>query len=223
MRGSMIALTLWVAALASSVLFCAITVTVARAVGGRVRAVVLFLGPRVARTPIGSLSLELGALPLPVGYVAFERDEADDELERSSFHDLSRPRRLAILGAPWIGISLACVALLGPEALGSIARGFAQIPMGALSPTGTGHALVARLFALAATEPAHVLGARVITKMVAFNLLPLPGLAGLTLLTELVRRSRSVGLHRLVSIAGTLALLAIAGGWAWALIAYALA
>lgn len=220
----MIVLTLWLATLVSSVLFCAFTVAVARALGGRVSSAVIFLGPRPLRWKVGSVSVELGVVPLPLGYVTFERDDAgDDEPERTSFHDLSRPRRLAILLAPWVGMALVCLAVLGPEALGSIARGFAQLPTGALSPTGTGRALLAQLLALAATEPVHVAAARVITKMIAFNLLPLPGLAGLSFASELVRRGRRVRPPRAVLVASSLALVGLAIGWAWAIVSYALA
>jgi len=69
-----------------------------------------------------------------------------------------------------------------------------------------------------------VLGALVIAKVVAFNLLPLPSLAGFTLPRELLRGASSrATLPPWLARAGTLALLALGLLWTWAFVAYGLA
>lgn len=221
----MLLLKLWVATFISTLAFCASTVVVARMLGARVREAKVFVGPPILRFSIAGVAVHVGALPFPGGFVAFAPAEDEADPARTHFHALSRARRAAILGLPWVAIALGCIAVLGAErGLGAIGRGVSQLVLGALSPAETGAALIARLVALAETEPPWVLGALVITKVVAFNLLPLPNLAGFALPRELLRSASSrATLPAWIAGAGSLALLALGLLWAWALVAYGLA
>ncbi len=213
-------LALWLVLLTTNAVFCVSTAIIARALGARVREVALFVGPAALRFTIASFPIALRILPVPMSYVAFEPSADSKDEARTHFHELSRARRVAIVVLPWVIIALVCVALLGPEvALGSIARGFVQIVHGALSPTHTGSALVQRLIELAASEPWHRFGALVATKHVVTNFLPLPGVAGFTLLAELLQKRPGSPVPSWVTAAGLIVMLALGVGWAWAIVA----
>lgn len=219
----MIFVLLWLTALATSVVFLLATVVAARALAVPMRAARVFLGPPIARATIASVPFELGAIPLPLAYVSFvrESDESDERASDDIFPAmLSRPKRAALLLLPWGAVALVCAAVLGPvPAIESIGRGFAQILGGTLSPGVVGRGLIATLVSLATTEPWPMAGARLATKLIAFNLLPLPGLAGWSLI-EVVTPRLPLRLRAGLAAAGRLVTLAVALAWLWAVIAY---
>lgn len=218
--GMLIAASIWASALVTSALFSGITAITARALAVRVRVAALFIGPPLVRFGIASIPIHLNAVPLPLAYVAFE--PTGDDPERTELDDASRARRVAIVLVPWIAIALLCCALLGPEpALHSIANGFVQAVAGPIMPASTGSSLVARLVSLAAHEPWHVFAARVATKLVAFNLLPLPSLAGFAFVWELLRPASRPAPPTSIRIAGQLIVVALAIGWIVAVVMHA--
>lgn len=215
---------LWLACLVVNVTFCAVTVLVARPLGGRIGHVGIFLGPPVLRFSFPRAPVRVGAVPVPAGYVHFEAAPRDGDPDRTQLEDLSRGRRIAIILLPWLAVALAVVAVLGPTlGLGAIGRGFVQLFAGAASPNVTGRALVAALVELAETAPFHVLAALVAAKLVAFNLLPLPGLAGRAFLLELSGRSYRAPLPKWLSLPSAVVMAALTLLWLWAVIAYWLA
>lgn len=216
--------SVWLAMLAFSLLFVSLTAALGRSMGARIRVAGLFVGPRVAGARILSVPVQVNAVPLPMGYVAFAHTGLEDQPEHTHFHDLPRLRRVVIAAGPWLSILLVCGLLLGPElAWESTARAFPQLVLGALFPNDVGRPLVAALVQLATSEPWPVLAARLWTKIAAFNLLPLPGLVGFSLPYELLRGKGPILPHRWMRIAGGVCSAALAIGWAWAVLAYALA
>lgn len=212
---------LWLAGFLVLLAFCTTSVLVARAVGAKIEHVAIFVGPPVLRLPVAGFRVLVGAVPVPGGHLTFEAAPTDDDPNRTQLDDLSQGRRAAIFLFPWLAIALATVVVLGPTVgLGAIGRGFVQFVAGAASPTETGRTLVATLFELARNAPFHVFASLVATKMVAFNLLPLPGLAGRAVVLELAGRSYRARLPSWLSIASVLAMAALVLLWLWAVIAY---
>lgn len=215
-------LEIWLALLAAQVVFLIATVVLTRGLGGRVQRASLFLGPPIVRFSVASIPWAVGAIPLPGSYVQLVPSErpVENDPDRSQLHDLPRPKRLAIVLVPWLLVVLVCVLLLGPElAIGSLLRGLRQSFEGAIYPVAVGSSLVARLVELGSTEPWHRFGALVTTKLVAFNLLPIPSLAGGVFFWELVRPERSVTRPRWLAMLGT-ASLGLGVGWMAAVVVY---
>jgi hypothetical protein len=187
------------------------------ALGARVKHAAIFMGPKMFRVAIAKTPFELGWIPLPTSYVAFE-PVGEESKGRTHFDELPRIRRALVLVVPWLVILAICTAILGPElALGSSARGLYQFFTGGISPTGEGRALARRLIELVASEPWYAAGARIATKIVAFNFIPLPGLVGLKLPFELVRGGAMKEIPAWLTAIGMLVISALVVSWIVAL------
>lgn len=169
----------------------------------------LFVGPRLFGVKRNGVEYRLNAIPLG-SYVRFSRPE---------FESTSGIKLVAVSLAGCVATFLmAVLCLSGPDAVHMLFRGFVQILSGALGPRDEGAALVRS----GADFVRHhgfvaVLGATA-AKSTAFNLLPLPNLAGgMSILTLLgVRRS-----ERAAIIAGTVGVvftLVLCGCWVIAII-----
>lgn len=177
--------SLYCAALAAHLLFAGLTYALLAAMGGRAHTVSVGT-PRLIRFRAGGVNVEIGALPL-VAHVQIVGLLPGDEDDRpGSWRHLGLARRLAVLAAPW-PLLLAIAALcLGPQrALGS----FAHAPAQAVLPLDA-TPLVRGLLAVMAAGPFPVVLGVVCAKLAAFNLLPLPTLAGGRMLGELARSLR---------------------------------
>lgn len=224
MSGLHLVFDLWWSALAFSLGYTLFVVLVARFAGARVDALAVFMGPKLLAARVAGLEAQLRAIPIPTAEVRFASvaDVADDEDERTSLDVLSRPKRLAVLALPWVLLLGVCATLLGPfAAAGAFARGFVQFPAGALAPTSTGVTLLAALTHRHAVLSPWAFAALLATKLIAFNLLPIPGLSGFSIVYRVLATGSVPPAP--VRIAGMVATLGLAGGWVWAVFVFATA
>ncbi|MCB9592422.1 MAG: hypothetical protein H6719_06800 [Sandaracinaceae bacterium] len=208
----------FVAQLLVSLGFLAATAAASRALGVPVHRLQLGLGPRVFERSVGSVTLALGAVPL-ASYAQFtpDPDEAagdPDAPPPSAYDQAPRLTRVAITAAGLTGMALLPLIGLGPvEGALAITHGVPQLLLGAVSPLGTGRHLVEAAAAL----PPLTLGPTLGAKMLAYNLLPLPGttlgfMLGSVLGIPATSRAR---LLALVPLAIAIAWLVALGAWAF--------
>lgn len=187
-----------------------------RWLGVPVQRVQIGIGPTPLRGKVGAVTLALG---FPLGsYVQFLRDAPDEDAPDDAdpppdaFEKASRGRRVLIALAGPLAMAVVPLVGLGPVEGGlSIGRGIPQIVLGAISPLGTAQELLDAGAAL----PAFTLAAAIAAKIVAYNLLPIPGTSMWTLVRSLV----GFGWSR--SCVGALLPLAISVSWIVALVYWA--
>lgn len=182
------ALRLYAALLAQMALFVCTTWALSVAVGGRVTEVRLGF-PRVLRLKAGGGEVRLGLLPLGASVSLLGRAPADPADGPGNWRGLSLVRRLIVLLGPWVATVAVAVLCLGPtRALGSMARALPQLLFVLdLTPLIRGFLGVLR------GDPWPVTLGVVLAKLAAFNLLPLPTLAGGAALHEIWSMRRSPG------------------------------
>jgi hypothetical protein len=146
-----------------------------RALGFGLRQLTLGMGPAVYAGHVGATRVELRPLPM-----VSSAEPAEDFWAQ---HPLARA---GVMVGVWLPVAAVAVALLGPAgALHSIGSAYGQIWSGVVSPPA-GTALLERFFQLPTATAAGVFAA----KLVAFNWLPWPSVAGGAALGELVRWKR---------------------------------
>ncbi len=212
-----IAVAAFVTQLVTSCLHLAGVWLASRALGVAVRRVQLGIGPTPLRGKVGEVTLALG---VPLGsYVQFARDDVegpddpDAELPPDALERAPLAKRLAITLAGPLAMAVVPIVGLGPiDGARSIARGVPQVVLGTLSPLGTAQELLDAAAALPFLTLAPVLAA----KLVAFNLLPIPGTSLWTTLRGLL------GFRSGRGCLGALGSLAIATSWIVALVAWSL-
>jgi hypothetical protein len=198
-----------VAMTATSAVWIPCSVATIRALGGRVSAIVLgwFV---VARVRVGRTELMLGLLPIsasvsprfPPAEGAGGRPGWDLPEERS-LEALPLGIRLAALWVPWAAVVGCLAAAGGAVALASLARGTWQV----LVPVGAeGRRLAAVLVDTAASGGLGAAALAVAPKIVAASV-------DTALAIELVR-----SLAPRAAVAVFAAWLALAAGWAWAIV-----
>jgi hypothetical protein len=182
-------------AMATQLLFVLLAVGATRIAGAQIREITLGM-PGLLPFSVGSMRIKVGPLPsAAVDMVDFEK--------------LSLSKQLVIRLGPWIVQLAIAMALLGPgDAMRSFANAFGEV-------LSLGQATMRAEYALAFLEhapPATLFGV-VLAKIVAFNLLPFPALAGGEIVNDVVFRSRGKQPPALWMVLGLLCSLVIAGWW----------
>lgn len=207
----------FVAQLIVSLGFLAGTAAASRALGVRIQRLQLGLGPRIVDRSVGSVKIALGALPL-ASFVQFVPDPAE-EPERpdapppaNPYDEAPRLARFAITISGLAGMALLPLFGLGPvEGALEILHGVPQLLLGAVSPLGTGRRSIEAAVALPPLELGPVLAA----KLLAYNLLPVPGTTvGFMLGSVLGLRWKWGRLFALLPLAIGIAWLVAVGAWA---------
>ena len=167
------------------------TILVSQIVGARIYTIGLFMGPTVMRFRIGHTRLHVGSLPLG-NYVRYAPSE-DDFLEgvdpealaesiRTAEEDFGRLHplsRASICLGGWVVLVLLAFALIGPQAaITEVGSGFVQLLQGTISPLGKAQELFMGFFSAYESRSIGIVVGIIATKIVAFNMLPLPPLAG---------------------------------------------
>lgn len=174
----------------------------AMALGARPSRVRVGYGPALISRTVGGIRLELGLLPLG-GFVQF--GDAGETYEA-----LSPARRMLIsLAGPLALIMLG--VLLGNT---QFAATFVKLFDGALHPMHEGARLVGRLVTLLDEKPLEAFGWLAFV-FAAFNLLPIPPLAGSQFLEAFASlvAGRKVALPNWARLAGPLVMLAFTASW----------
>lgn len=186
----------------------------ARALGIRVRGVVLFVGPRLLSFRALGLPFELRAVPVG-SHVLLAPDAASErrevvntrpDVEREldlDVRDLAWGHRAILALVPWAVIFAPTLAVLGADAFVELMRGMMQFFAG-LAFWSEGPAHVSAMWALFASTTGLRIAALTVVKLVAMNLLPIPGLSGGLILPRT---------PTWLVVASTLVVLATAVGW----------
>lgn len=185
----LLALLALIAAIALTWAVC--TALAGASVGAVPTRIALFAGPSVRIGQVGGTELRLGLLPLGSS-VRFLGDDGEDEVrlgaeDRKSYETLPLVTRLTIVAIGWVPLFLFAQAVLGLRpAATEFLQAFEQIFRYLRDPAFAAGAAAWFKGCVTAgrwTEAAAVLG----MKMIAFNLLPLPLLAGGQILLEIAR------------------------------------
>ncbi|MFZ5444388.1 MAG: site-2 protease family protein [Myxococcota bacterium] len=176
--------------------------------GARPTVLRLYAGPRLGGLTVRGFRIELGLLPLG-GFVEFGPG-GEHLLAVAAWR-----RLLVALAGP--GVLLVLGLALGAP-LDTFARGFSQLLGGALAPTTEGARLLRRLASLLGGGELELV-ALLAVKLAAFNLLPVPALAGFQALQALASWSlgRRVSTPGWLQVTGLLLLGAVWVGWLVAL------
>jgi len=145
-------------------------------------------GPALLKRSIGGVEYELGALPL-LAYVQFETPAPAEvgELPPSAFDEASASRRVCVVLGTLVISALPALVWLGPvDGAAHVATGIVQVVHGAIPWSGEGE----RLIEAAARLPFETRWAVLLTKLVAFNLLPSPATTFGGLLPRSFRESK---------------------------------
>ena len=160
------------------VLHALLTAAVARLLSLEVARVGVFVGPPLVSFRLFGLPLVLGALPVG-SYVsiAATRPLEGEEPTLLDVRTLPWGKRLVLGVVPWLVIFAPTLAVLGADAFVELGEGFVELPSAPFFWS------VAKAHAAAAlqtleTAPALVIVALTVTKLCAWNLLPLPSLSG---------------------------------------------
>jgi membrane-associated protease RseP (regulator of RpoE activity) len=175
------ALDFSLAVLLLQVVFLASSWIVGVRAGARVREVSLGF-PSLKRFERGGTTIKIGLLPF-FAYVAFAGlNPLDEDSGPGDWRRLPLARRIVILLAPWAATFVMAVLCVGPaRAARSCVHAVAQFVV-VLDTTP----LVRGFLHLIDSEPFVVVVGVVAAKVTAFNLLPLPSLAGGRSLGELI-------------------------------------
>jgi hypothetical protein len=187
-------------AMALQVLFVVLAVTACRLTGAKIAEVTLGM-PGIMPFSVGSTRVKVGPLP-------------SAGLDMVDFEKLSLSRQLLVRLGPWIVQLAIALILIGPgDAMRSFVRAFGEV-------LSLGQATERAEYALAFIEhaPAVTMFGVVLAKVVAFNLLPFPGLAGGQIVNDIVFGSRGKQPPALWMLLGMLCSLAISVWWVVAFI-----
>jgi hypothetical protein len=206
----------YVAALVSNVAFVGASATVASALGVHILEMQTGIG-RILR--IGKLNI--GAIPINgsvrMASVFEHKDQFDDALY---FEHQPRVARAAIALAGAVGMLLIALGVRGAAGWQSFLNAFEQIISGALAPNTRGVELIAGYLRVGASEGPLVAIGVLLAKIAAFNLLPLPWMAGGATLIHLLWPSRhgpSESAWHWMAKAGLVLILALMLPWLWAI------
>lgn len=207
----------------ASTLTTLMTAALARALGVGVPAVEFGIGrPRLERQLHAT---RVRVTPWLLASSCTLKDDANldlyGELPGRSFGTLHPLVRVAVVLAGPLAMLAACVAIGGPGAFTGFLLAFDQIVAGALSPLGQAQVYLAGFWR--AAEPAPVVtGAALLAKFMAFQLLPLPMLAGGSAWLQLARwRQPDLPTWTRPTIyVGLVLILAMVGAWTVALAAF---
>lgn len=182
---------------------------VASALGVKPRLISLNSGPRLSSFAVAGIQVRIGLLPIG-SFVKFGREE-DDTADNALDRERVSVQLAALLAGPasLCAIALAC---LGGDGWRQFTHGFWQILHGAVLPLSAGASYASRFFEMAPTQPLVALGIAS-AKIAAFNLFPLPALAGFDVLHRLAFRGRPRPIGGAWPYAGLL----LALGWAVAI------
>lgn len=193
-----------------------------RLAGASVREVGIFNGPALATMRVGYTALRLNLIPLG-GYVKFANAESAPSLRGRGrlFEELPTLARALIAISGCLALLVVAAACLGPaSALSHVASGFPQFVQGALHPVAVGAPLIARLARFVATHPVVSTVGLIVSKELAFNLLPIPILNGgdiIMILAQAFKPFPEKVRARLYQL-GLLVLLAFLAAWAVAFV-----
>jgi membrane-associated protease RseP (regulator of RpoE activity) len=173
-----------------------------------VEKVIIFYGKPLATMKTPLCPIVIGCLPYG-GSVAFDVNDFD---KRSLF-----VRWMVVLSGPLAMLLFAAVLLKGSVAISEFGSGFFQIVSGTIEPLQRGTPLAGAFFGRASES--LVVGAGLLAaKFAAFNLLPIPPLAGGRLLTELPGVGRKVSMSQWFTLLGAALSFVIMGCWLVALV-----
>jgi len=182
-------------AMALQVVFVVLALAATRLAGATVKEVTLGM-PGLLPFSVGSTRIKVGPIP-------------SAGLDMVDFEKLSLSKQLLVRLGPWIVQLAIAVTLLGPgDAMRSFVNAFGEV-------LSLGNATVRAEHALAFLEhapPVTMLGV-LLTKVVAFNLLPFPGLAGGQIVNDVVFGSRGKQPPAAWMVLGLLCSLAISIWW----------
>ena len=179
--------------LAAALVFLVLHITTmaltARAMGIRIRRITYGVGPKLFQRG----TVQLKAIPLS-GSVLL-KDSREEVLSGADTADALNHQAvwkqvLLPLSGPLVALLLAAL-LIGPIAAESFLAAFEQILGGAVSPLGVGQVHLASLEEFFASSSFAVAVGFTLTKLAAFNLLPLGGFNGSQALINLVRWKRT--------------------------------
>jgi len=165
----------------------------------------------------------VGALPISGSALfAHSHDRPGGDASADAFDQKPRLVRVAISLSGCAGLLLAALLLRGPDALQSFINAFGQIFGAVMAPPTRGSELISGYFRIADEQGIRMALAVLFAKVAAFNLLPIPFLAGARAIQELLRGpgqtppppARASGLQYL----GLALLLVNLGAWLWAMI-----
>jgi len=175
-----IALLIYLALFAMTLLFVALTAALLRLVGGRATAIQLGTPPLVTLRRAAP-RIRLGPIPLGSVEMLGASQPAEVSPGEHDWRRLGSSRQLLVTLGPWLAIAAITVALLGPSHTGrSFASALNQLLL-TLDPTP----LVRRFLALAASAPPSVVVGILLAKLVVLNLLPFGSFAGGQIVTVL--------------------------------------
>lgn len=169
----------------------------------RIKEIWLFYGKKLISFRLGTIVVAIGSIPTG-GYLQMEPEDFEQ-------HPLIS--RIVVLLSGSLAVLLSSMAFLSIHLVSiEFIKGFQQIVSGALSPREDGVYLIQQYFNYSSSSMG-VAYAYLATKIAAFNLLPIPSLAGGRIVTEILPwfrdRKRLVRANAL----GMLFILALAFGW----------
>lgn len=174
----------------------------------RIKEVTLFYGKKLISFRLGTFVVAIGSIPTG-GYVQMEPEDFEQ-------HPLIN-RIVVLLSGP-LAVLLSSIAFLSIHLVGiEFIKGFQQIVKGALSPKEDGVYLIQQYFIYSGGS-IGVAYAYLATKIAAFNLLPIPSLAGGRIVTEMLPWFRDRKRLIRINALGMLFLLALTFGWILAFI-----
>jgi len=209
-------IVLYVALLVANVAFVGATFTVARQ-----------LDLHIIEMKLGLLTvfrrgrLRMGAVPLGASVRFPNVHENEGEYpEAQLFENKPRHVRTAIALAGPAGMLVAALVLRGTTGWHSFVRAFEQIVMGALAPSSRGAELVTGYLHLVTTEGAMTAIGALLAKFAAYNLFPLPIVAGGNAVIQLLSapgKGCSEATWLTLQKVGLVILLALTLSWLWAI------
>jgi membrane-associated protease RseP (regulator of RpoE activity) len=154
------------------------------AVGGKIKQVDLFLGPRLATVRLKGAAVNIRLIPI-AGSVQFADTFQNIHPLSRVFAECSGCLALLILSAICLGLS---------GALDKFFHGFSQIMQGALAPHAEGRGLLLSFAAFLRTGSLVSCLGVVASKLAALNMLPMPPLNGGAIVLNLISWARPLSL-----------------------------
>ncbi len=181
------------------------------ALGARPTVVRFHVGPTLFAFKLFGARWSLGPLTMGTS-LSFNADDEPEGSVPPAWQRLAFPQRLVLISSSVLILLLfACICLGPARALGSMLSGFEQVVNVLRAPERVEAFLSLRPLGVRTTLGVFA------AKLAAFNLLPLPPLAGFVLLREVVRTLRKQPPAETTSLPiwGFVLLLVLWGGWAW--------